>query len=115
MKNNMTKKEFSTEIKDRVRKIEDKMNIKSQSFFAVFQDGMMDQTTLDNAISELYEFYQDEEEYLVLRSEIYLGSQDSWIEIDFVQASKDNGRWSVKSLVVLYTDDGSEETVLADF
>ncbi len=111
----MNKAEFAGEIKTKVRKIEEKMGVKFASFFAVSSDGMMDQTTLDNAISDLYDLYQEEEEYLVLRSEIYLGSQDSWIEIDLVQASKDNGRWSVKSLVVLYTDDGSEETVLAEF
>ena len=119
IKNNMNKAEFANALKAKTRKVEEKMNVKFASFFAVSSDGMMDHTTLDNAISELYDLYKDGEDYLVLRSEIGLGSSDKWIEIDFVQAhwfgNKNNGRWSVTSIVVLYTDDGAEETVLAEF
>lgn len=111
----MNKAEFVDELKTKTRKVEEKMNVKFASFFAVSSDGMMDHTTFDNAISDLYDLYKDGEDYLVLRSEIGLSSMDEWIEIDLVQANKSNGRWSVTSIVVLYTNSGSDETVLATF
>ena len=115
MKNNMNKAEFASELKARTRNVEEKMGVKLESFFAVFSDGMMDHGTLDEAISDLYDLYKDDEDYLALRSEIRLGSTDKWIEIDLVQANKKNGRWSVASIVVLYTHYGAEETFLAEF
>ena len=121
MKHNMTKKEFSTEVKDRVRKLQEKMNIKNQLYFAVSADAMEDQTTLDDAISDLYDFYKDEEEYLVLRAEIHLPTRygaikkDSWIKIDYFLAGLDPwGGWSVRSGIQYYFDNGAEYIELAD-